>query len=95
MTDKQKETNVSRKEYARQMRRAAYVRAKELRAKDPRQLALKAAAKERRRELYQKAKARSKAKAQGEKARLRDRKAEKRTATDIELMKFVKADARK
>lgn len=56
------ETSVlSRKEFARQLRREAYQRAKRARAADPRHLALKEAAKQRRRELYQQAKERRKA----------------------------------
>ena len=56
-----KEGDLSRKERARQMRRAAYLRAKEQRATDPRYLAMKEAAKLRRREAYLVAKDRAKA----------------------------------
>jgi hypothetical protein len=73
MAEKSGETKLSRKEYARRMRRAAYLRAKELRAKDPRQLAMKEAAKQRRREAYQQAKERRKVKTQAQKARLGER----------------------
>jgi hypothetical protein len=44
------------------MRRAAYLRAKEQRANDPKHLALKEVLKQRRREAYRKAKERNKAK---------------------------------
>jgi hypothetical protein len=93
MAEKSTETKLSRKEHARRMRRAAYLRAKELRAKDPRQLAMKEAAKQRRREAYQQAKERRKVKTQAEKARLGERQAEKRASTDLELMKLVKPGA--
>jgi hypothetical protein len=75
------------------MRRAAYLRVKELRAKDPRQLALKEAVKRRRREAYQQAKERRKVKIQEEEARLGERQAERRALTDLELMKLVKSGA--
>jgi hypothetical protein len=93
MADKSNETKLSRKEYARRMRRAAYLRAKELRAKDPRHLALKEAVKQRRREAYQQARERRKVRSQEEKARLGERQAEKQAATDLELMKLVKLGA--
>jgi hypothetical protein len=72
------------------MRRAAYLRAKELRAKDPRYLALKEGVKQRRREAYRQAKERRKGTIQKEKTRLGARQAEKRAETDLELMKLVK-----
>jgi hypothetical protein len=93
MADKSPETELSRKEYARRMRRAAYLRAKELRAKDPRQLALKEAVRQRRGEAYQHAKERRKVKSQEDKARLGERRAEKRASTDLELMNLVKPGA--
>ena len=52
---------LTRKEQARLQRRAAYLRAKEQRANDPRLIALKEAMKKRRREAYQAAKERRKA----------------------------------
>lgn len=93
MAKKSTEPKVSRKEDARRKRRAAYVRAKELRAKDPRHLALKAAAKLRRREVYRQTKEKRKVRIQEEKARARERQAEKRATTDVELMKLVKPGA--
>ncbi|HWW87610.1 MAG TPA: hypothetical protein VNZ26_28620 [Vicinamibacterales bacterium] len=90
MADKSIETELSRKEYAQRMRRAAYLRAKELRAKDPRQLALKEALRQRRRAAYQQAKERRKMKREEDKARLGELRAEKRASTDLELMKLVK-----
>jgi hypothetical protein len=47
---------LSRKELAKELRRNAYQRAKERRAKDPRFIAMKEAAKEQRRAAYQKLK---------------------------------------
>jgi len=93
MADKSNEAKLSRKEYARRMRRAAYLRAKELRAKDPKQIALKEAVKQRRRDAYQQAKERRKVRSQEEKTRLGERQAEKRAATDLELMKLIKSAA--
>jgi hypothetical protein len=84
------EIKLSQKEYARRMRRAAYLRAKEQRAKDPKCLALKEAAKLRRREAYRKAKDRKQAKVRQEKASLEESRAEERAASDLELMKLVK-----
>ena len=52
---------LSRKEHARFLRQQAYRKAKERRAKDPKYLALKEAAKAHRRELYQRVKAQRKA----------------------------------
>lgn len=54
------DAKLSRKEWAKQQRRAAYLRAKEHRATDPKQLAFKEAMKERRREANELAKARRK-----------------------------------
>lgn len=55
------EKKLSKKEYAKKLRREAYQRAKELKKTDPREIARKAKAKEQRREAYQKAKERNKA----------------------------------
>lgn len=60
---------LSRKELARELRRAAYQKAKERRASDPRYLAMKEAAKEQRRAAYQKLKERRKAEAVEEKSK--------------------------
>jgi hypothetical protein len=56
-----KQGDLSRKERARQLRREAYLRAKEQRATDPRYQAMKEAAKRQRREVYLAAKDRAKA----------------------------------
>ena len=65
----------SRKEQARQLRRAAYVKAKERRANDPRFIAIKEAMKKRQRAAYQVAKERRKAAVADQKAKQRAAKA--------------------
>ncbi len=65
------EPKLSRKEQARQLRRAAYQRAKEQRANDPRIIAIKESMKKRRRAAYQEAKERKKAAVAQQKAKLR------------------------
>jgi hypothetical protein len=52
---------LSKKEFAKKLRREAYQRAKEFKKNDPREIARKEKAKEQRREAYQKAKERNKA----------------------------------
>lgn len=76
------ETKLSRKEWARQQRRAAYLRAKQQRANDPKQLAFKEAMKERRREANEIVKARRKAANKEQRARRAD---QKRAALDQQL----------
>jgi hypothetical protein len=88
---------LSRKELARLQRRAAYQRAKEWRAKDPKQIAMKLELKQRRRDAYQKVKERRKAAAGEQKAKQKQIKksvverasVEKRASADQELMKMV------
>jgi hypothetical protein len=91
--DDSNEALLSRKEFARRLRQQAYQRAKEQRAKDPRQIAMKEAAKERRRALYQQVKERRKAVAVQQKlerkTKEREKRAEERAATDSDLMKLV------
>jgi hypothetical protein len=91
--DDSKERALSRKEFARRLRHEAYQRAKEQRAKDPRQIAMKEAVKQRRRELYQQVKERRKAVLAGQKlerkTKEKEKRAEERAATDSELMKLV------
>ena len=58
--DEPKDPKLSRKEFAKQMRRAAYERAKEFRATDPKQVAFKEAMKQRRRDANDVAKDRQK-----------------------------------
>ena len=80
-------SKLSRKEWARQQRHAAYLRSKETRANDPKQLAFKEAMKERRREANEMAKARRKAATKEERERRAERK---RAAKDQQLMMMVK-----
>ncbi len=93
MSDEADDRIISRKELARQMRRQAYQRAKEQRAKDPRHLAMKEELKKRRREQYQQLKEKRKAetakkKTQAKVARRREQ-SEAREANDRELMELV------
>jgi hypothetical protein len=75
---------LTRKEKARQLRRAAHLRAKEQRANDPRLLAIKEAMKRRRREAYQAAKERKK-------AAIAERQAQTRAAKDAAMRESLKA----
>jgi hypothetical protein len=82
------------RERAREMRRAAYRKAKEARAKDPRYIAMKDAAKKQRREAYKAAKERHKTAQAEEKARVvaarDDLQAAKRATFDRALMELVR-----
>jgi hypothetical protein len=73
---------LSRKEQARQLRRAAYLKAKEQRANDPRLIAIKEAMKKRRREANQAAKERRKAAVAEQDRKQRERQAEERANKD-------------
>ena len=94
MADEPKEGELSRKERARQLRRAAYLRAKEQRANDPRYVAMKEAAKRYRREAYQAAKDRMKAttaaKKRVEKEKDAAERVEKRAAANEKLKNKVR-----
>ena len=70
----QPSTPQSRKEWARQQRKAAYRRAKEQRASDPKQLAFQEAMRERQRAAYQVAKQRRKSSVEHPKQRAADAK---------------------
>lgn len=88
---------ISRKEHARLLRRQAYQRAKQLRATDPRHLALKEALKQRRRAAYQVVKAKRKAAAAEQKIaakaeRARDRSITRKASSES-LMQHVKRGA--
>ena len=84
---------LSRKELAREFRRAAYQRAKKQRASDPKVLAMKEAAKVYRREAYRTAKERRKvdtAREKNEQAEREQQRAEEsRTLADQALMKLL------
>ena len=83
------EGTLSSKERARQIRRAAYLRAKERRATDPRYLAIEETAKRYRREAYQAAKDRLKAATVAKRHATREKdeagRAAKRVAADEKL----------
>jgi hypothetical protein len=89
---------VTRKELVRELRHQAYEKAKQRRANDPRTIAMKQAAKIRRREIYQQVKARKKTAASAQKSELKkqhQRRAEhKRAATDAELMQLITFSAK-
>jgi hypothetical protein len=88
---------ISRKEHARLLRRQAYQRAKQLRATDPRHLALKEALKQRRRAAYQAVKAKRKAAAaeqkSAEKAARERARSSARKASSEGLLQQVKRGA--
>src|ERR1019366_2990117 len=75
MSKDSEERRLSRREWAKKMRREAYERAKERRASDPKYLAMKEEAKKRRREASQVAKERRKAAAKKRKLAGKEREA--------------------
>lgn len=87
----------SLKERARQIRRAAYERAKAQRASDPKYLAMKEAGKQQRRAQYQQIKEQRKAAAKAEKTQEKrargEQRAQERAAVDQELMKLLRVAA--
>lgn len=82
---------LSRKELARELRRRAYQRAKQARAEDPRHLAMKEAAKLRRREQYQQVKERRKEREAEQKAKEKVSAAAAQAAAKRELAERVKS----
>jgi hypothetical protein len=96
--DDLKKGKVSRKEFARQLRRQAYQKAKERRAKDPKHIAMKEAAKQLRRDAYRKAKERRKAAVAEQKAREKEKQrtdlAEERATKNEALMKTLRRAAK-
>ena len=85
MIDLSNDAKLSRKETARQQRRAAYLRAKERRANDPKQLVFKEAMKQRQREAYQASRERRKEATKAMKARRSEQQAETRAAQARQL----------
>jgi hypothetical protein len=83
MDQQPNEPKLSRKEWARQQRRAAYLRAKEHRASDPKQLAFNEAMKERRREANEMVKARRRAATKEQRAQ---RAEQKRAAPQLRMI---------
>ncbi len=65
----EKKPTISKKDLAKKIRREAYLRAKEFKKTDPRELARKALAKEQRKAVYQKAKERNQAFKKSKKAK--------------------------
>lgn len=92
--DEQPTEKPSRKERARQQRRAAYQRAKEFRASDPKQLAFKEAMNERRRDANGIARERRKAAAKELKDRRAERDAQQRAAPDLQLIMMIRPATR-
>jgi hypothetical protein len=76
---------LSRKEHARQLRRAAYLKAKEQRANDPRMIAIKEAMKQRQRAAYQAAKQRRKAAVAEQDRKQREQAAQRRAERDAAM----------
>ena len=93
MANETKDTKSSRKELARKARHAAYQQAKAWQANDPKHLAMKEAAKQHRREVYQVVKDRKKRKRKEKKTKA-DEPAAKQVAADEELMKMVRPAAK-
>jgi hypothetical protein len=81
---------LSRKEHARFLRQQAYRKAKERRAKDPKYLALKEAAKAHRRELYQRVKAQRKAAEADTKGKRTLKRVEERAEAGRALVRAVR-----
>jgi len=90
MSDDDSYRVLSRKELARELRKQAYQKAKERRAKDPRVLAMKEAARQQRREVYQRVKAQRKEAAARAKTDREQKRVEERAAADEELMKLLR-----
>jgi hypothetical protein len=93
LADARERRILSRKELAREQRRAMYQRVKEWQATDPRHLAMKEAAKQRQRATYQQVKVQRKAVAEEEKAKWKAERApqrsDNRTESDRELKALV------
>jgi hypothetical protein len=85
-----KDPKLARKEQARQMRRAAYLKAKERRANDPRIIAIKEAMKQRQRAAYQAAKERRKATVAEQNRRQKERDARLRAERDAAMTHLLK-----
>jgi hypothetical protein len=83
-TSEPAQPKLTRKERARQLRRAAYLKAKEQRANDPRLAAIKEAMKKRRREQYEVMRERRK-------AALAERQAKTRATNDAAMRQSLKA----
>jgi hypothetical protein len=87
--DREPPKRLSRKEFARKFRHAAYLRAKEFRKTDPIQIALKEAQKEFQREAYQEAKKRNKVYREKIKNAASERAGKKKTVRQKSLKAMV------
>jgi hypothetical protein len=92
--DAPRDPKLTRKEQARQSRRAAYQKAKERRATDPRMIAIKEAMKLRQRAAYQAAKERRKAAVAEQDRKQRERQAEMRAAREAAMKELVKTETK-
>lgn len=92
--DTKARTVISRKELARELRKAAYQRAKAERAKDPKFLEMKQAYKLRQREAYARIKEERKRAAREEKEKKAAERVEERRVADEALMKMVRRAAK-
>ena len=92
-SDREPPKRLSRKEFARQFRHAAYLRAKEFRKTDPRQIAIKERFKEQQKEFqrdaYKKAKERNKAYRDGIKKASDEKAGKKKAARRNKLRAMV------
>lgn len=82
ITNDKAASKLSRKEFAKQLRKQAYARAKEHRANDPKQVAFKEAMKQRRRDANEVAKEQRKAAAREDKATARANKRQGATSNE-------------
>lgn len=80
---------LSQKEFAKKMRREAYLRAKEYRKTDPRQIAMQEKLKQQRRDAYQKAKERGKVLKAERKKAVDEKATEDRVAKQKTLMAML------
>ena len=88
--DERKDAKLSRKEQARQLRRAAYLKAKEQRANDPRLIAIKEVMKQRQRAAYQAARERRKLAVAEQNRRHKEQQAKMREARDAAMSESLK-----
>jgi len=87
--DKGSKANLSKKELAKQYRHEAYLRVKEYRKTDPRQIAMKEKLKEQRKEAYQKGKERRKAYQEEIKKALKEKNLEKKKVNQEKMRAMV------
>jgi hypothetical protein len=88
-TDNEPPERLSQKEFAKKVRREAYLRAKEYRKTDPRQIAMTEKLKQQRRDAYQKAKERGKVLKAERKKAADEKTSEDRIAKQKNLMAML------